>query len=254
MAACPHRATPLARALRLPAESLTPPLAGVYAAAAYRPSGDLHRDHPLSVLMRLEKNRIDEASLRLLGGLLNDYVAHHTPLPPLVDALVPVPTSREHQARRGGSIPLVLASAVRDIQAIPLCEAIEQVGRHVDHHEAQGEVRRAGLRKAWRVRSDGLLAGRAVLLIDDIVTTGTTLSTAAELLLEAGVATVYGVALLHTERTSVGRWSQPPAHPRHPPQDRWKAQPGPIASAARRPGTGAAAPNADRDSERRCEA
>ena len=254
MASCRHRATPLARALRLPSNSLTPPLAGVYAAAAYRPSDDLNHDHPLSVLIRLEKNRIDEMSLRLLGGLLSDYVAHHTPLPDLVDAIVPVPTSREHKARRGGSIPLMLASSVRDLQAIPLCETIVQVGRHVDHREAQGAVRKEGLRQAWRVRPDGLLAGRAVMLIDDIVTTGTTLSTAAELLLEAGVGTVYGVALLHTERTSLGRSTQPPAHSRHQPQGRWKAQHGSIASAARLPGTGAAVPDADLESERRCEA
>ena len=97
-------------------------------------------------------------------------------------------------------------------------------------------------------------AGRAVMLIDDIVTTGTTLSTAAELLLEAGVGTVYGVALLHTERTSLGRSTQPPAHARHQPQGRWKAQHGSIASAAQLPGTAAPVPDADLESERRCEA
>lgn len=77
-------------------------------------------------------------------------------------------------------------------------EAIVQTGEHRDHTQARGEERRRALRVAWNPTVDRRLRGRAVLLVDDIVTTGTTLKTAAELLREQGVADVYGVALLHT--------------------------------------------------------
>lgn len=51
-------------------------------------------------------------------------------------------------------------------------------------------------------RSCSSTARCRVLLVDDIVTTGTTLSVAAELLREAGARVVYAVALLHTERST----------------------------------------------------
>lgn len=57
---------------------------------------------------------MDDASLRLLGALLLDYAANHTSLPRLLDAVVLVPTSREREESRGGSIPLLLAATIRD--------------------------------------------------------------------------------------------------------------------------------------------
>jgi predicted amidophosphoribosyltransferase len=47
--------------------------------------------------------------------------------------------------------------------------------------------------------SDEHLTGRSVRLVDDIVTTGTTLTAAAELLHDGGGGDVHALALLHTE-------------------------------------------------------
>jgi predicted amidophosphoribosyltransferase len=156
----------------------------------------------MNVLVRLEKQQIDESSLRLLGAVLADYVAHHTPLPAVIDAIVPVPTSRDREERRGGSIPYGLAATLRDQLAVPLREVLVQVAPHLDHTEASGPERRRALRRAWRAKADTTLLDRTVLLVDDIVTTGTTLVAAAELLSDVGVGRVYGLALMHTERST----------------------------------------------------
>jgi predicted amidophosphoribosyltransferase len=42
---------------------------------------------------------------------------------------------------------------------------------------------------------DGRLTGSCVLLIDDVVTTGSTISSCAEALKSSGASTVFGVAL-----------------------------------------------------------
>lgn len=202
VAVCEHQRAPVPPAKKLHPAALRPLLEETYAAAAYRSGWDLDRNHPMSVLMRQEKQQINDVSLRLLGVLLADFVCWHTPLAAKVDVVVPVPTSRDRVAARGGSIPGGLAATLRDRLALPLREPLVQVALHLDHTQAHGEVRRRGLRAAWRLEPDGVIVGRSVLLVDDILTTGTTLTTAAEMLKEAGAACVYAAALMHTERST----------------------------------------------------
>ncbi len=55
--------------------------------------------------------------------------------------------------------------------------------------------RRDNLRGVFAVRDAGAVAGRAVILVDDVVTTGATLAACAHALLAAGATTVVGCAL-----------------------------------------------------------
>lgn len=202
IATCRHQLAPIPKATKLDALLLAPSVAGVYAASAYRSGWDPNKDDALSTLMRIEKRRLDEPAMRLLGALLADFVATQTPLWPSLDAVVPVPTSREREARRGGALPLALAQGLRDHLAIPLRESIVQVASHLDHTKAHGTERRETLTRAWKTKHDEALSGRTVLVVDDILTTGTTLSVAAELLLSDGIERAFGVTLMHTERSS----------------------------------------------------
>jgi len=49
--------------------------------------------------------------------------------------------------------------------------------------------------------SKQLLAGRSVLLVDDLMTTGATLAACARALRKGGVKTVYGMTLFSTHYT-----------------------------------------------------
>ena len=53
-----------------------------------------------------------------------------------------------------------------------------------------GAARRANVRRAFRLRRPELVAGRHVLLVDDILTTGATVAECARCLGEAGPAAV----------------------------------------------------------------
>jgi predicted amidophosphoribosyltransferase len=200
IATCSHQLSPVPRAIKLPANYLAPGVTEVYAAAAYRSGWDPDRKDPLSILLRSAKRTIDPVAVRAIGLLLADYVAYHTHLISIVDVVVPIPTSREREENRGGGIPHRLALALRDALKLPFRESVVQVQSHLDHTDAAKPERRKSLKTAWRVKTDSLLSGSSVLLVDDILTTGTTMSVGAELLRSSGVKEVFGLVLMHTER------------------------------------------------------
>ncbi len=153
----------------------------------------------MSQLLRLEKKALERPAVRFLGLLLASYVCHHTPLVGAIDALVPIPTSRSRAEARGGCIPQELAEAIQDELAIPIREAIKTSGDYEGHQQVQGRAREQALRCAWVVKEDPVLQGRRVAVVDDIITTGTTMKAAATMLLEKGVGGVFALGLFHTE-------------------------------------------------------
>jgi ComF family protein len=63
-------------------------------------------------------------------------------------------------------------------------------------------ARRDNLVGAFRVRDPAAIAGRAVVLVDDVVTTGSTLAACARPLRRAGATTIIGVALARASASS----------------------------------------------------
>lgn len=200
-ASCLYHHQPVPPATKLHPANLQPAVEAVYAPWAYRPGWDPERGDPLTRLVQQEKRSIDRPVLRFLGAILADYLRAHTPMFEHIDALVHVPTSGERDEARGGSIPLVLAEAIRDDLAVPMRRSITCVTEYSRHGDPPYE-RELALRRALRVVPDSVLAGRSVLLIDDIITTGTTLKTVATMLSESGIGAVFALALCHTERST----------------------------------------------------
>jgi predicted amidophosphoribosyltransferase len=123
---------------------------------------------------------------RPLGALLAAAVsAAIGELPPggVRPCLVPVPSSARASRRRGGDHALRLARAAGRVSRLPVVPALS-LARQV--HDSAGlgrEARAANLAGAF-VASAG--PGRPAVLVDDIVTTGTTLREAYRALCLAG--------------------------------------------------------------------
>jgi predicted amidophosphoribosyltransferase len=71
----------------------------------------------------------------------------------------------------------------------------------VRDHEAQARLdparRRTNVRGAFRCARPTLVRGRTILLVDDVVTTGSTLLEAADVLESAGARLVLGLTAAH---------------------------------------------------------
>jgi ComF family protein len=110
------------------------------------------------------------------------------------DLLLPVPLHPDRLRRRGYNQALQLARQVGRHCAIPLAPAGLRRLRETPPQQGLGaRVRHTNLRGAFTVAAP--VAGRHVLLIDDVMTTGTTARECAGVLRQAGAASV-AVAVL----------------------------------------------------------
>ncbi len=108
--------------------------------------------------------------------------------------LVPVPVHRERQRVRGYNQADLIARSLSKASGRP-CEALlERVRSTTKQHRLNRAARLANLRDAFRP-APGIRPPRTVILIDDIITTTATLESCASVLRDAGVSTVYGLAV-----------------------------------------------------------
>jgi len=152
-----------------------------------------------------------------LAQLLADAVAHAAPLDPAT-LLVPIPSSQASLRRRGFNPAAELAGSLGARLCLP-------VRRGALRRLREGPRQAAGNRRARRQGAQGLfecvvaLQGRPVGLVDDVMTTGSTVDAAARALLRAGASQVTVLVAARTPERgpaapSASRTGCPPARPR----------------------------------------
>ena len=112
--------------------------------------------------------------------------------------VVPVPLHWRRRVRRGFDQSWLLAAHACSFARLP-----PPVGalRRIRHARAQSTLpaaeRKNNVADAFRLRRD--VAGRAVVLVDDVSTTGATLASAARVLVDGGAPIVIGVTVARAE-------------------------------------------------------
>ncbi|MEO5723589.1 MAG: phosphoribosyltransferase family protein, partial [Ilumatobacteraceae bacterium] len=114
--------------------------------------------------------------------------------PEVVDVVTWAPTSPSNAGRRGFDQAEMLARAVARELGVPCRRLLYR--SHGQSQSGHGRADRLQHTAAFRARAPR--PGLAVLLVDDVVTTGATLRTARDSLLAAGVADVQCIAVAAT--------------------------------------------------------
>lgn len=111
--------------------------------------------------------------------------------------IVPVPPS---DGRRGYNVSRLMALPLAEATGLPLYDnALCRTGKKKRQAGLPFEERLANVAGAFRVTDPELVAGRYLILVDDVLTTGATAAACAQVLLDAGAMGVYVVTLATVE-------------------------------------------------------
>lgn len=115
------------------------------------------------------------------------------------DLLVPVPLHRRRQRERGYNQALLLARRLERTWGVPVArDALVRLTATFPQADLDAAGRRRNVRGAFEVTGREAIAGRHVVLVDDVLTTGATAGECARSLSRAGASVVGIITIART--------------------------------------------------------
>jgi ComF family protein len=111
-----------------------------------------------------------------------------------VDLIVPVPLSRRRLRERGFNQAELLAQSVAIALSAPMGDGVLSRTERPSQHTLTATRRLANLAGAVRCDKPDQVRGKRLLIVDDVITTGATVSACADTLAEAGASRICGLA------------------------------------------------------------
>lgn len=112
------------------------------------------------------------------------------------DTIIPVPLFADREQKRGYNQAYLLSQQVASMTTT-LCQPELLIRQRNTPHQVglSASERRDNVKNAFRATAS--VAGLSILIIDDVVTTGSTLDACASALFEAGASAVYAITVSH---------------------------------------------------------
>jgi ComF family protein len=135
---------------------------------------------------------------RALGHMLGQRLVATAPADALV---VAVPLAFERQRERGFNQALEIARVAARFAGLSLLvDALVRIRHRVPQESLALDARRRNVRGAFSVpaRMEPKVAGRSIVVVDDVMTSGSTLDEAARLLKRAGARQVFNATVART--------------------------------------------------------
>ncbi|MDD5349882.1 MAG: ComF family protein [Chthoniobacteraceae bacterium] len=126
----------------------------------------------------------------VLAGWLAEALGDPRLQDPPPDRLVPVPLHPARQRERGFNQARLLAETLSRRSGIPLSDCLRRVRFTPSQTRLDRKERMENLRDAFQLRQNCPVRNLHLLLIDDVLTTGSTVDACARVLREAGAASV----------------------------------------------------------------
>lgn len=121
-----------------------------------------------------------------LGSLMAEKMCREITLGPDI-VIVPVPLHPEKRRERGYNQCELLAEGFSRVSGLSIENGAIERARYTGTQTAlDAETRKANVQGAFRIAREGALAGKRAMVIDDVLTTGSTMVECARALREAG--------------------------------------------------------------------
>jgi ComF family protein len=140
------------------------------------------------------------SGMRPLAGPLGGLLGAALPREERFEVVVPVPLHWRRRWSRGFNQSDLLARATARRSGLPLCRAVRRARATEVQAGLSHSRRRRNVADAFRVTAPEKIAGRRVLLVDDVMTTGATAGACAAALKRAGARSVALLALARVDR------------------------------------------------------
>ncbi len=113
--------------------------------------------------------------------------------------IVPIPLHKTKLRSRGYNHAALLAGGVGKRLGLPVHDILVRTRKTDSQFSLDRDARDSNVKNAFVVMQgrEHSVAGKTVFLLDDLVTTGSTLREAAKVMKKAGVVEVYGLTLAH---------------------------------------------------------
>ena len=98
------------------------------------------------------------------------------------DYITYVPMHEKSLRKRGFNQCELLAKDLSELLKTPCCETLIKIKETTPQHNLSSRKRRTNLKGAFKVIDKKMVQGKSILIIDDIVTTGSTLGECAKML------------------------------------------------------------------------
>jgi len=152
---------------------------------------DMEGNARLAVMMLKYRGRPEFA--RSLGRLLGDKLKRELPCP--VDMIVPVPLHWTRFVLRGFNQSDLICQGISAELGVPVVRALRRCKRTRQQARLSRRERILNLTGAFSATGSTKCGKRAILVVDDVLTTGITLATAASVLLDAGASRVFAASV-----------------------------------------------------------
>lgn len=131
----------------------------------------------------------------LLGRWMGEALADPRLAGRRFDLVVPVPLHPTRQRERGFNQAELLAAALQRSSGLPGRDVLQRTRYTATQTQFDRSERMENLRGAFRLRHGSNVQDLRMLLVDDVLTTGSTLSECASVLRDAGALSVHAVTV-----------------------------------------------------------
>jgi len=118
-----------------------------------------------------------------LGSLIGKSLLNSNRFP--IEAIIPLPLFEKKENQRGYNQAEILAEGISEVMNVPVIKNNVVRTVHTETQTKKGRLERwTNVEKVFAVKAPESLSGRHLLLVDDVITTGSTIEACAKKILE----------------------------------------------------------------------